>query len=134
MEGYKSIIKECSKHLTAKERIAVKDTTDAISIDAYTSENGDLIIEPDFFAVISIHNENAKADSNGNRRTDYESYVIVAKDGQKYVTSSQALWASFTDIYDEMEENGDGEEYSIRIYRAPSKNYKGKDFLTCSIR
>ena len=63
---------------------------------------------------------------------DYYNYVIIDKDGTKYVTGSPSFWSSFKEIWDEMREESD-EEFSISIYKVPSKNYNGKDFITCSI-
>ena len=38
MNGYKATVKECSKELTVKERIMLKDTSNAKSLDAITQE------------------------------------------------------------------------------------------------
>lgn len=123
MVGYSVEIKETSRELTAKQRIALKDTSDAFKLDTICDENG-VIIDPIDFAVLAIHNE--KTDN-----VDYENYVIIDKDGDKYVTGSQSFWNSFMNIYDEMQ--GEEEEWAIKVYKLDSKNYKGKKFLTCSI-
>lgn len=123
MEGYSVSIKETSKQLSAKERIMFKDTTSAKKIDE-ESQNGDFIITPYFYGILEVHNE--KSDN-----VDYENYVIVDESGEKYVTGSASFWSSFMDIAKEME--GETEEWAIKVFRVPSKNYKGKDFLTCSI-
>lgn len=123
MTSYSVEIAETSKQLSAKERIRVKDTTDAIKLDEATQENA-IIINPDMYAVLNIHNE--KSDN-----VDYKNYIVVDKDGTKYVTGSDSFWSSFMNIYEEMD--GEQEEWGIKVYRAPSKNYKGKDFITCSI-
>ena len=123
MEGYSVSIKETSKQLSAKERIMFKDTTSAKKIDE-ESQNGDFIITPSFYGILEVHNE--KSDN-----VDYENYVIVDESGDKYVTGSASFWSSFMDIAKEME--GETEEWAIKVFRVPSKNYKGKDFLTCSI-
>lgn len=123
MEGYSVKIKETSKELTAKERIQFKDTTSAKKIDE-ESQNGAFIITPDFYGILLIHNE--KSDNK-----DYENYVIVDVNGEKYVTGSESFWSSFNDIAEEMED--ENEEWAVKVFRVPSKNYKGKDFLTCSI-
>lgn len=123
MEGYKVTVKEVSKELTAKERIAFKDTSNCVRLDEATQE-GKVLINPIYYGILSIHNE--KSDN-----VDYENYVIVADDGTKYVTGSQAFWTSFIDIAEEMA--GETEEWGIEVFRMESKNYKGKDFLTCSI-
>ena len=123
MTGYKVEIKETSKQLSAKQRIALKDTTSAIKLDLATQE-APVIIDPEMWAVLEIHNE--KSDN-----ADYENYIIVDKNGEKYVTGSQSFWASFMSIADEMA--GEDESWMIKVYRVESKNYKGKEFITCSI-
>lgn len=123
MEGYSVSIKETSKQLSAKERIMFKDTTTAKKIDE-ESQNGDFIITPSFYGILEVHNEKSE-------NVDYENYVIVDESGEKYVTGSASFWSSFMDIAKEME--GETEEWAIKVFRVPSKNYKGKDFLTCSI-
>ncbi len=126
MEGYKATILSSSKSLTAKEKILLKDTSDAIKLDAFTAEHGEVVIKPAFYATLAIHNEKSST-------PDYTKYIIVDEDGTKYTTGSEAFWSAFRDIVDEMADSGEDEEYAIRVYRLPSKNYTGKDFLTCSI-
>ena len=123
MTGYSVEIIETSRELTAKERIALKDTSNAIKLDIACDEN-DVIIEPVDYSILAIHNE--KSDNK-----DYENYIIIDKNGDKYVTGSASFWSSFMDIYDEMQ--GEEEAWSIKAYKLDSKNYKGKKFLTCSI-
>lgn len=123
MTGYSVEIKESSKELSAKERIMLKDTSDAVKLDLACDEEA-VIITPDSFAVLGIHNE--KSDNK-----DYESYILQDKNGEKYVTGSPSFWDSFMDIYNEMKE--ETEKWSIKAYKLDSKNYKGKQFLTCSI-
>ena len=124
MENYKVEIKESSKELSARERISLKDTTNAIKLDEALAE-GNVIITPVDYAILGIHNEKAED-------KDYENYIIVDKSGTKYVTGSSSFWNSFIEIYEEMKD--EDEEYSILAYRVESKNYKGKYFLTCSIQ
>ena len=124
MIGYEVTIKEASMELTAKERIRLKDTSNAIKLDTATDE-APLTISPKAFAILSIHNE--KSDN-----VDYLNYIIVDKDGNKYVTGSESFWSSFKSIWDEME--SEAEEWELEIYKLDSKNYKGKKFLTCSLK
>ena len=124
MTGYNVTIKEVSKELTARERIMLKDTTNAIKLDEAANGGDPLVITPAAFAVLSIHNE--KSDN-----VDYENYIIMDTNGNKFVTGSPSFWASFMEIWEEMK--GEDEEYSIEVYKRDSKNYKGKQFLTCSI-
>lgn len=124
MTGYNVSIKEVSKELTARERIMLKDTTNAIKLDEAANGEDPLVITPVAFAVLSIHNE--KSDN-----VDYENYIIMDTNGNKFVTGSPSFWTSFMEIWEEMK--GEDEEYSIEVYKRDSKNYKGKQFLTCSI-
>lgn len=123
MNGYSVSIKETSRELTPKQRIALKDTTNAVKLDEATQIEP-VIIDVDMYAVLNIHNEKSE-------NPDYENYIVVDKNGTKYVTGSASFWSSFMDIFSEMA--GEDEDYSIKAYRMPSKNYKGKDFITCSI-
>lgn len=123
MLGYSVEIKEVSKELSAKERIQLKDTTDVVKLDTATQSEA-VIIDVDFYAELSIHNEHSED-------KDYANYVIVDKDGTRYVTGSQSFWSSFQNIYNEMENSN--EDWSLKVYRMPSKNRQGKDFITCSV-
>lgn len=123
MEGYKVTIKNCSRELTARERVMVKDTSNAIKLDEAANAVGGVDIPVMFYAVLNIHNE--KSDDK-----DYENYLIIDKNGNKFVTGSPSFWSAFMDIADEMEGEGD---FTVNVYKLDSKNYKGKQFLTCSI-
>lgn len=123
MEGYSVNIREVSRNITAKERVMLKDTTNAISLDEAT-QGAKFVFEPDYYAVLDVHNEKSED-------KDYVKYVIVDKAGTKLVTGSESFFTSFKSIMDEMD--GCDEEFSIEAYRMPSKNYKGKEFITCSV-
>lgn len=123
MEGYSVNIREVSRPITAKERVMLKDTTNAISLDEVTT-NGKFVFEPAYYAILDVHNDKSED-------KDYVKYIIVDKAGTKLVTGSESFFSSFKSIMDEMAECD--EEFSIEAYRKPSKNYKGKEFITCSI-
>ena len=123
MNGYSVTIKESSRELTAKQRIALKDTTGAVKLDEATQVEP-VIIDVDMYAILAVHNEKSE-------HPDYDNYIVVDKNGTKYVTGSASFWSSFMNIFTEME--GEDEAWTLKVYRVPSKNYKGKDFITCSI-
>lgn len=123
MTGFEAKIREASKELTAKERVKFKDTTNAVQLDDATKENH-LVIAPDFYVILDIHNERSED-------KDYVKYIVVDKAGNKFVTGSESFFTAFKSIFEEM--GGTNEDYEIEVYRLPSKNYKGKEFLTCSI-
>lgn len=122
VENYSAKIIASSRELEKRERIMYKDTGACTRLDEAT-KSGNLKITPVLWLTVAVHNEKAKD------RPDYEQYIIVDKDGERYLTGSQSLYRSFMDIANEM---GD-EEFSIEVYRLPSKNYSGKEFLTCSL-
>lgn len=123
MNGFSVEIKESTLELTAKERIRLKDTTNAIKLDEATQVDR-VVISPVGYAILAVHNDKATP-------PDYENYLVLDSTGQKYITGSKSFWNSFLSIYEEMAT--ESEPYEIEIYRVPSKNYKGKDFISCSI-
>ena len=126
MEGFVAKIRESSKELTAKERVAIKDTSNAISIDEVTAAEGKLVIDYSFHVIIDIHNEHSD-------NKDYVKCVVVDKAGTKYVTGSESFRNALVEIVNEMTEAGEGDNIQIECYRKESKNYKGKSFITCSL-
>jgi hypothetical protein len=124
MTGYSVKVVECTKDLTAKERVKIKDTTNAIKLDEAT-QGGAIVIAYAYHAVLAIHNE--KLDD-----PDYRQYIVVDTAGNKYVTGSESFFTAMTEIVDEMSAAGET-DYELEVYRMDSKNYKGKQFITCSI-
>ena len=129
--GYEAKVTNASKELTARERIMLKELTNAIQLDEATQtadlENaGNLVIKPVYFAEVSVHNE--KSDSK-----DYTKFVIVDDNGTKFVTGSDSFKNAFMDIWSEMAEANET-DFEIEVYRKESKNYKGKSFISCSLK
>ena len=123
--NYKITIESVSKELTAKERIQLKDLSDAQRLDKLTQVEP-VLIDVAFYATLSVHNE--KSDDK-----DYKNYVVVAKDGTRYVTGSSSFITAFENIMDEISDSGEEIELVVKVYRLPSKNREGKDFITCSL-
>lgn len=127
--NYQATIEESSMELTARDRIKFKDTQNAISIldmakDAQNQGAKAVIDNIKGYVVLAIHNE--KSDD-----VDYKNYVIVDEAGNKYVTGSRSFMNAFMDIYNEMK--NESEAWSIELNLLPSKNYKDKEILTCSL-
>ena len=127
--NYSATILEASRELTAREKVMFKDTQNAISMNEFAEQAkeqaGKAIIENvKDFVHIQIHNEKSED-------KDYDNYIVVAENGDKYVTGSQAFWNAFMDIYNEMKD--ETEPWGIQLNLIPSKNYKGKNVLTCSL-
>ena len=126
MTNYTTSITESSKELSVREKIKLKDLTSAIAIDKVVEPEKPLVIAPDFYAYLSIHNEKLPENEQ-----DYKTMVIVDKSGTKYYTGSDSAISSFVDIFDEMIDTA--EPFEIEFYKRESKNYSGKYFITCSL-
>lgn len=123
---YNVTIKETSKELTTKEKIRIKDLSNAINLDAATQEEDKILIDVDYYVILGIHN------AKSEERPDYDNIVVVDKGGNKFYTGSTSFMEALMDILDELNDAGET-ECQIEVYRKESKNYKGKQFLTCSI-
>lgn len=126
--NYTATITESSREFSAKERVMFKDLGNAESMIDYAraamEQGGKATIDVADFAVISIHNE-------ATDDVDYTNYLLIDKNGNKYYTGSESFWNSFKNIYNEMKDSD--EEWGIELNLLPSKNYKGKEILTCSL-
>lgn len=125
MEGYSVKVINSTKELTPREKIRVKDFSNATSIDDATMSEGKIVITYGYHVILSVHNE-----KSGNK--DYIKCVVVDDNGNKFITGSESFITTLDEIVDEMLDAGES-DFEIEIYRKDSKNYKGKQFLTCSI-
>lgn len=127
MKGYSVKIRECSEELSVRDKIKLKDLTNAYSIDELSQEAKEIeehfIIDFASYAVLDIHNENADD-------KDYTKYVVISKAGEKYETGSKSFFTGLMNIVDEMLNAGET-DFQIEVIRKESKNYKGKEFITC---
>lgn len=126
---FEAKIRECSKELSAKERVLMKDISNCDNINELAEEaqaaDASVIFKPAMWAIVDVHNDESK-DSK-----DYTCYVIVTDDDRRLYTSSDAFYNAFISIVTEME--GSDEEWSIKVVLRPSSNYKGKNVLSCTI-
>lgn len=126
MQGYKSEIVYSSTELSARDKIKIKDLTNAIGLDEAVTDEVPLVIHPDIWCELAVHNESAKD-------KDYKKYIVICSDGSKFSTGSESFWSAFKSIVDELSACGEDKDFDIEVYRRPSKNYSGKSFLTCSL-
>lgn len=126
MKGYEVNIVSSTRELSPKEKIKLKDLSNSINLDNATQAEGKVVIDYDYHVLLNIHNEKSKD------RKDYQNVVVVDKDGTKYNTGSESFLTTLEDITDEMLDAGET-DFSIEVYRKDSKNYKGKQFITCSV-
>lgn len=120
-----------SKELNARERIQLKDRSNAINIGTALKESDTpLIIDIDYYAV--LHIEVPDKTENAEKEDDsFDSYIFVDKNGTKYTTSSPSLWNAFTQIKDELLADGIT-DFKIECYKAPSQKRQG-EYLCCRL-
>lgn len=128
---YKSEITFASKELTKREKVMLSDVSSATKFDEVLKGVDETFdIEPVAYAVVSIENDKAKGEKQ------YEVITILDAAGNKFVTGSQSFREAFIGIWEQMTDNGviaEGDEFSIRVYKRPSKNYSGKAFISCAL-
>lgn len=126
--NYSATIVDSSRELTAKERVMFKDLANAQNLNEFTKEaiasGVKPIVNVKDYAIVSVHNE-------ASEDKDYNNYLLIDKDGNKYYTGSVSFWNKFMDIYKEM--STVDEEWAIELSLVPSRKYTGKEALTCSL-
>ena len=60
MTGYSVEIVNSTKELTGKEKIMVKDTSNAVKIDDVTNNGNSITISPKILVTLKVHNEKAQ--------------------------------------------------------------------------
>lgn len=132
MKGYKSVVKESVKGLTAREKIAIKALNDVTELNDLVTPEQAIMINIDNVVTVQVHNE--KSDNQ-----DYNKYVYIDKDGTKYVSGSEPLYTTVKDILSDIEdaiadgEMGETEDITIKVMKKESANYKGQMFLTAEL-
>ena len=115
-----------SRELSVQEKVKMKDTRDAISLEQI-SRDGAVTVNVAGYAELAVHNE--KSDDK-----DYEQYLLIGANGEKYITGSSTFYNTFRDIWDELQgEEMPAEGWAIKVYQLPSKNFTGRNFVTCSL-
>lgn len=129
---YESKIVYSSRELTTIERIKLKDLGNTVSLDEEldAAQGNKIVFKIELVLRIDIKNSRSKS---GN--TNYVVTVVVDADtGIRYRTSSESFANALSDIVDELADNNIPlTDVSIVAYRKPSKNYSGKNFLTCAL-
>lgn len=123
---YTATIVESNRELTVQEKVKMKDTRDAISLEKISRDES-VTLGVTGYAVLAIHNEKSED-------KDYYQYLLIGANGEKYVTGSVAFYNSFRDIWDDLTgEEMPAEGWAIKVYQLPSKNFTGRNFVTCSL-
>lgn len=132
MNGYKAVVKESVKGLTAREKIAIKALNDVTELNDLVTPEQAIMINIDNVVTVQVHNE--KSDNQ-----DYNKYVYIDKDGTKYVSGSEPLYTTVKEILSDIEdaiadgEMDETEDITIKVMKKESANYKGQMFLTAEL-
>lgn len=118
------VIEKSLKEVTKKEMLQLKDLTDAVRLDQATQEHGSVMI-PNVLNMVKMF---LVSDDPKNPQ-EYAKMVITDTEGNRFVTGSESFARRAWEIADDM----DGEEFGLKVYRRPSKNYPGREFLSCSV-
>ena len=119
----KTELLSASRDFTKREILKLADFTNATKIDELLA-GGDFTLNIDYWAVLHVENENSDS-------KEYNKCVIVNKEGEKFTTGSATFISTLQDIWEACKD--DGEDVVIDVYRAESRNYSGKYFITCSL-
>lgn len=124
--NYSVSIITASRELSVQEKVKLKDTRDAESLEKLSRE-GAVIVHVTGYTELAIHNEKSED-------KDYEQYMLIGSNGEKYITGSSTFYNTFRDIWDELQdEKMPVEGWAIKVYQLPSKNFKDRNFVTCSL-
>lgn len=128
-KDYSVTIANATKELTKMEQLMFSQSPDSYGLDELTA-NGAVYINVDYAVLLSIHNE-----KNTSGDKDYTTTYIVDTDGTMYRTSSNSFTTNLFDIAEMFEDElKDGQPFpTIKVFQKPSKNMKGKNFITCTV-
>lgn len=124
--NYSVSIITASRELSVQEKVKLKDTRDAYSLEKLSRDEA-VTVNVTGYAELAIHNEKSED-------KDYEQYMLIGANGEKYITGSATFYNTFRDIWDELQdEEMPAEGWAIKVYQLPSKNFTGRNFVTCSL-
>ncbi len=123
--NYRTTITSSSREFTAREKLRMMDTTGAQKLNEIIESNNHIDITVSAWAVLHIEN-------NMSEDKEYDTYVILDTEGNIYSTGSSSFATAFANIALVMEAEQD-DEYTIRVFSRPSKKFKGKSYITCSL-
>lgn len=123
--NYSVTIADASTEFRGKALLKITDMAASASLNDVVTQEQALILKVADYAVVDIHNESAKGDK------DYKQYILIDADSNTYRTGSAAFYRTFKEIWDAMSESD--EDWELKVYKVPSKNYKGKDVILCTV-
>lgn len=121
---YKAEFISATKELSKIEQYRVCDCTNAISIQSAT-DDGPLIVEPNFVAFVKVHNPKNKLG-----RIDSTRVVVADKAGTLYFSASESLNNAVNAILDILK---DEPGWAFEFSQQESTNRAGQNFITAGV-
>ncbi len=112
-----------NREYTKRDALFMTDTANAKNINTVMEKEGSLRLSVNDYAEVQVHNDASKENK------DYTNYIYVDENGNKYYTGSSSFHDAFMRIYEMME----GEPFEVDVVQIPSKNYAGRNVLSCTI-
>lgn len=135
-DDYNVTILAADQEYKGRAAIAIKSTDLSVNLGNYLKSNGKLLVDIEHWVIMQVHNEHAKKDK------DYKVIKLIDRNGESYISGSESLISSFTDIWDELEDEftdniADGcpeKNYvELELYMKQSKNDSTNSFITCRL-
>lgn len=122
-----TIIEAGGREFTKKEIAVIKTSLQScIDINAATENGNSLTLSVAAYAVLEIENDRSKGE------TVYQKIMIVDNDGRMYITGSPSFIENFCSVMEVMD-GEDPDSWGLEIFQMESRNYKGKNFITCKV-
>ena len=117
------------------ERLRYTNFAGMVQLDDIISDDG-VKTALDITGYVECHVHNDKSET-----PEYDKLVLIAKDGELYLTGSDSFKRGFIEIFEALTDDfvDDGiapqdRVYPILAFKAPSKKIKGKTFLCCAVQ
>ena len=122
-----TIIEAGGREFTKKEVAVIKTSLQScVDINAATENGNSLTVSVAAYAVLEIENDRSKGEKV------YQKIMIVDNDGRMYITGSPSFIENFRSVMEVMD-GEDPDSWGLEIFQMESRNYKGKNFITCKV-
>lgn len=120
---YEVKITYSSFDLTSKDKLKAMSFGGAEQLYDATAQ-APLAIDYKGYVEVEVHNEVAD-------NKDYKKYIVYDKRGGTYITGSESFIKEMRIVVEAMKD--ETEEWFLKVFQLPSKNYNGRKFLTCTV-
>lgn len=116
-----------SRELKGREGLKYLDTSECLKLNDLVTLEQPCIIENIDIGVLLHTIPNSPDDDD----EEYNTMIITDGEGNSYSTSSENFIRKFREIVEYLEDNGDEDPYSIKVFKRVGNN--NNPFITCNI-